>query len=203
MKASTGRQCRWRGIGAASRSHSREKLAWSLPKGRNLLRLFISAIFLLPSFQLCAEEPIEHPFIEAKDVKSETCLTCHPEKKEGKFVHSAVGMGCENCHQIVSERNKTTITLFATGGDLCAKCHEVEKDPVLHGPYKEGQCLSCRAPHASTLANLLVSAKGVERLCEACHRAIDEQKRAKSNHNHRCSRNPRGRCISRHHLART
>jgi len=228
------------------------------------LLLLLLPIFLLPPFQVCAEEPIEHPFIEPKDIKSQTCLTCHPEKKEGKFVHSALGMGCGNCHQAISEKNKTTITLVATGGNLCAKCHETRKDPVLHGPYKNGQCLtchdphssefkaqtraegnslclechapkrstadpvtlfslqkiskadfeaipkieldptlrfghprathpvaavadplrggermsclSCHAPHASTLQNLLVSAKGGGDVCAACHRAIDEQK---------------------------
>jgi predicted CXXCH cytochrome family protein len=231
------------------------------------LHLLLLAIFLLPPFQVCAEEPIEHPFIEPKDIKSQTCLTCHPEKKEGKFVHSAVGMGCENCHHATSEKYRTKITLVATGGDLCAKCHETRKDPVLHGPYKNGQCLtchdphssefkaqtrtagnslclechapnrvtaetvtlfslqkiskvdfgaipkiqldptlrfghpwathpvaevadplhggekmsclSCHAPHASTLQNLLVSAKGGGDVCDACHRAINEQKGAK------------------------
>jgi predicted CXXCH cytochrome family protein len=178
-------------------------------------------------------------------------------------------MGCENCHHIVSEKNKTTITLFATGGDLCAKCHEATKDSVMHGPYENGQCLichdphasefkaqtrsavnwlclechapkpvigdavsifdlqtiskadfeaipkikldttlrfghprpthpvaevsdplhggekmsclSCHNPHASTLPSLLVSAKGGGNVCDACHRAIDDQKEAKPN----------------------
>jgi predicted CXXCH cytochrome family protein len=222
---------------------------------------------LLSPFVASAEEAIEHPFIEQKDIKPETCLTCHPEEKGGRFVHTAVGMGCENCHQVVSRRDQTTISLLATGGDLCAKCHEAKKDPVLHGPYRNGQCLichdphatefkaqtraagnslclechlprpatadtvslfsvqrisradfeaipkiqldptlrfghpwathpvaqaadplhaggrmsclSCHTPHASMLPNLLVLAKGGEGLCEACHRAIDEQKEAK------------------------
>jgi predicted CXXCH cytochrome family protein len=224
-------------------------------------------ICLLSPFGVYAEEPIEHPLIQPKDIKPATCLTCHPEKKEGRFVHTAVGMGCENCHHIISEKNKTTITLFATGGDLCAQCHEAKKDPVLHGPYKNGQCLichdphssqfkaqtrsagnslclechapkrvtadaislfslqkiskadfeaipkieldptlgfghpcathpvaevadplhggermsclSCHAPHASTLPNLLVLAKGGGDVCDACHRAISKQKEAK------------------------
>jgi predicted CXXCH cytochrome family protein len=225
-------------------------------------------ICLLSPFRLYAEEPIEHPYyIDPKDIKPQTCLICHPEKKEGKFVHTAVGMGCENCHRITSQKNNTTITLFATGGSLCAKCHEAKREAVLHGPYKEGQCLichdphssefkaqtrsagnslclechapkpatagtvslfsveevskadfeaipkikldptlrfghpcdahpvaeaadpshdgermsclSCHAPHASTLPNLLVLAKGGGDLCHACHQAIDKQKEAK------------------------
>ena len=236
-------------------------------KVNRTFHFLLLAISLLPPFQVCAEEPIEHPFLEQKDIKSETCLTCHPEKEEGKFVHSAVGMGCENCHHATSEKCRTKITLVATGGDLCAKCHEARKDPVLHGPYRKGECLtchdphssdfkaqtrtagnslclechapkratadtvtlfslqkiskvdfeaipkiqldptlrfghptathpvaevadplhggekmsclSCHAPHASTLQNLLVSAKGGGDVCDACHRAMGAQKEAK------------------------
>jgi len=224
---------------------------------------------LWSSFGVFAEEPVEHPFIEPKEIKTETCLTCHPEKQEGRFVHTAVKMGCENCHHIISEHNKTTITLPASGGESCARCHAAEKDPVVHGPYKNGQCLichdphssefkaqtraagnslclechalrpstartvslfnlqriskadfeaipkveldptqrfghprpahpvaevadplhkgekmsclSCHAPHSSTLPNLLVLSKDGENVCNACHRAIDEQKEAKPN----------------------
>lgn len=131
------------------------------------MHLFLWAIFLLPRFQIGANEPIEHPFIESKDVKPETCLTCHPEKKQGKFVHTAARMGCQNCHQVISERNKTTITLVAPGGELCAKCHEARNDPVLHGPYKDGQCLICHDPHSSEFKAQTRSPGNS--LCLECH----------------------------------
>ena len=131
------------------------------------LLLLLLAFLALLSPRVFAEEPIAHPFIEQKDIKSETCLTCHPEKKQGKFVHSAVGMGCENCHQATSEKNKTTINLVATGGDLCAICHEAAKDPVLHGPYKNGQCLTCHDPHSSEFKAQTRAA--ANSLCLACH----------------------------------
>ena len=114
-----------------------------------------------------AEEPIAHPFIEQKDIKSETCLNCHPEKKQGKFVHSAVGMGCENCHQATSEKDKTTINLIATGGDLCAMCHEAKKDPVQHEPFKAGQCLVCHDPHTGDYK--AQTRAPVNTLCFSCH----------------------------------
>jgi predicted CXXCH cytochrome family protein len=120
------------------------------------------------------EQNLEHPFIEQKDIKSETCLTCHPQKKQGKFVHTAVGMGCENCHQAVSENGKTTITPVATGGALCAMCHEAAKDPVLHGPYKNGECLTCHDPHSSEFKAHTRAAGNS--LCLACH----ELKQARS-----------------------
>ena len=124
-------------------------------------------ICLLLPFGVCAEEPIEHPFIEPRDIKPETCLTCHPEKMARRFVHTAVRMGCKNCHHIISEKNKTTMTLFAAEGDLCAKCHEVKKGPVLHGPYEKGQCLICHDPHSSEFK--AQTRAEVNSLCLACH----------------------------------
>jgi predicted CXXCH cytochrome family protein len=133
----------------------------------NSFTLLLLGIFLLGPFQVRVEEPIEHPFVEPNDIKPETCLTCHPEKKEGKFVHSAVSMGCQNCHQAISEKNKTTITLLATGGELCAMCHEADTGPVLHGPYKTGQCLVCHDPHSSQFKAQTRSAGNS--LCLECH----------------------------------
>jgi len=94
------------------------------PKTGNLLKIVLVAMFLsaviLIGFnrRTPAAQTTEHPYIAPDDIKSETCLTCHPDKKEGKFVHTAVGMGCENCHQAASEKEKekTSITLVATGG---------------------------------------------------------------------------------------
>lgn len=124
-------------------------------------------LFLGLGQQTAQGQTTEHPFIESKDIKSETCLTCHPDKKEGKFVHTAVGMGCENCHQATSENNKTTITPVATGAELCALCHEAKKDPVLHAPYKVGQCLTCHEPHSSNFPREVRAATNM--LCLSCH----------------------------------
>jgi predicted CXXCH cytochrome family protein len=129
--------------------------------------LLLSIFLFLRVSQTSAERPIEHPYIEAKDIKPETCLTCHPEKRQGKFVHTAARNGCENCHQVVSEGNRTGITLVATGAELCAKCHEVKKGPVLHGPYENGQCLLCHDPHSSEFEAQTRSA--VDSLCLECH----------------------------------
>jgi predicted CXXCH cytochrome family protein len=125
------------------------------------------AICLLAPFWVHAEEAVEHPLIAPKDINPVTCLTCHPEKKEGRFVHTAIGMGCESCHHIVSEKNKTTITLLAAGGGLCAKCHEATNAPVLHGPYKNGQCLVCHDPHSSPFQAQTRAAGNS--LCLECH----------------------------------
>lgn len=137
--------------------------------------LFLVGVVLVGNCRLRGEEKSEHPFIEAKDMKSETCLTCHPEMKEGKFVHSAIAAGCESCHQATSEKETTKMALIATGGELCAMCHEAKKEPVLHGPYKNGQCLMCHNPHASEF-KAQTRASG-NSLCLECHAA----RRATSN----------------------
>lgn len=136
-------------------------------KGNLTLRSLLLAIMVLLAHQVLAEEPIAHPLIEQKAIKSETCLTCHPEKKQGKFVHSAVSMGCQNCHEAASEKNSTSIALVATGGNLCAKCHEASKDPVQHEPFKAGQCLVCHDPHTSDFK--AQTRAPVNTLCFSCH----------------------------------
>lgn len=115
------------------------------------------------------QEKAGHPYIEQSDLKTGTCLRCHPHEQEGKFVHSAMNSGCGSCHQATSDKENqvTTITLTATGGDLCAMCHEVSRDPVIHGPVKSGQCLSCHDPHGSEF-KAHTRADG-NALCLACH----------------------------------
>ncbi len=140
-----------------------------------LLLLVTSAVCASRVSKLSAEdatdqhylETVDHPSLETKDLKTETCLKCHPAKNQEKFVHTAVGMGCQNCHRAASAQGKTTITLVATGGDLCAKCHEIKKDPVIHGPYKAGQCLICHNPHTSAYPGQTRTA--VNTLCLSCH----------------------------------
>jgi len=127
----------------------------------------LSALCLLLTLGAGAEEPIEHPFIEPRDIKTAECLTCHPEKMAARFVHTSVKSGCENCHHIVSGKNRTSITLLAAGGDLCARCHEVRKNGVLHGPYEKGKCLICHDPHASEFKAQTRSA--INSLCLECH----------------------------------
>ena len=132
--------------------------------------LFCLLGFALPlsaDLQVAPEQTTEHPFIEPNAIKSETCLTCHPDKKEGKFVHSAVAMGCESCHRATSESSKTTVTLVATGEGLCVMCHEAKKEPVVHGPYGTGQCLVCHNPHSSDFPGETRAV--TETLCMSCH----------------------------------
>jgi predicted CXXCH cytochrome family protein len=135
-----------------------------------------SAVFLLSILTILlfssgaatrAQVTTEHPFIKPQEIKSGTCLICHPDKEEGKYVHSAVAAGCQNCHQVTSKNSATTIVLLATGGELCNMCHEMKSDPVLHGPYRNGQCMICHNPHTSNFPRQLRADPNT--LCLSCH----------------------------------
>lgn len=112
-------------------------------------------------------ETLNHPYVDEKELKSDTCLTCHPTKNQGKHVHAAVGMGCEGCHQAISRDGQTMITLLATGGSLCAKCHAINNNRVQHAPYAQGQCLICHNPHSG--AYPAETRAAVSTLCLVCH----------------------------------
>jgi predicted CXXCH cytochrome family protein len=131
--------------------------------------LVLSAIWASRISIFAADDTVEHPFIDKRDIKSETCLTCHPDKKDGRFVHPAAAMGCQNCHLAASRDEKTTITLIATGGDLCARCHEAKKASVVHGPYQAGLCLVCHDPHTGNFPRQTRAQANT--LCLGCHGA--------------------------------
>jgi predicted CXXCH cytochrome family protein len=129
--------------------------------------LVLSAFPFQKLSRIFAQGTLDHPFIETKDLKSDTCLTCHATKKAAKFVHTAVGMGCENCHQAASKNNETTITLVADGGDLCARCHAATNGRVLHQPYQAGRCLICHDPHSGGYSGQIRAQVNV--LCLGCY----------------------------------
>ena len=107
--------------------------------------------------------------MEGSEISSDLCLKCHPDKDEGKIVHTALDVLCENCHQVASDKvaRKTRITLQATGGELCGKCHEAEQQQVVHAPYASGECILCHQPHTSNFPGLLRAEQ--DTLCGSCH----------------------------------
>ncbi len=134
--------------------------------------LFLPALSAIVAFhvsKITAEEILEHPFIAQNEIKSETCLTCHPGKKDGKFVHTALALGCLSCHRVTSEKNTTTVNFVATGSALCATCHQPQKGRLLHKPFADGQCLICHNPHASEFK--AQTRASVDSLCLSCHGA--------------------------------
>jgi predicted CXXCH cytochrome family protein len=133
--------------------------------------IILSGRFLGLDRTSSARTVTEHPYVAPEDIKSETCLACHPDKLEGKFIHKAVANGCESCHQTMSEkeRESTTIKLLAVGGGLCATCHAAKEEAVTHWPYKNGQCTLCHEPHTSNFPGQ-ARAEALT-LCMSCHGA--------------------------------
>jgi predicted CXXCH cytochrome family protein len=127
--------------------------------------LWIAAIWLTGS-TLCATTQT-HPVELAPDTDSSTCVECHASLQEGKYVHTAMSMGCLTCHAIKRDGGITTVTLVAPANQLCFTCHQKSSDPVQHQPYSEGMCVACHSPHSSNFpAHTLVAE---QELCMGCH----------------------------------
>ena len=129
--------------------------------------ILLSALPTLMIRPVSGQEGAGHPYISPAQVKPQTCLTCHPGKLEGKFVHAAVRLGCDQCHRISSQDQTTTITLPKSGGELCAKCHEREQFAMTHEPYGSGECLVCHNPHSSDFP--AQTRAPADTLCLSCH----------------------------------
>jgi len=109
----------------------------------------------------------QHPVLLPAKVDAAKCLECHKDKATGKYVHTAVSMGCTVCHTVANVKGATYITLSSRPNQLCFTCHALSTDPDLHLPYKEGNCIFCHSPHSSDFpAQLYASPQDV---CMACH----------------------------------
>ena len=108
-----------------------------------------------------------HPVPLDPNAPATACLQCHSDLQKGKYVHTAMSMGCTTCHTVTNENGVTRVTLIAPTDQLCESCHALSTDKVLHGPYREGLCVACHSPHASDFpAHTWASAQDI---CLGCH----------------------------------
>ncbi len=150
------------------------------------------ALTALAPYRMAAQDVFQqHPSIEAKNFKTETCVTCHTDKKKGKVVHPALEAGCEVCHVGQETESGFKISLVAGGNDLCFTCHndkkpDLAKAPSTHWPVVKSKCITCHDPHSSANENLLrepvqgTTAK--ENLCLTCHKDIAALLASKNQH---------------------
>jgi len=110
----------------------------------------------------------QHPVALDPNASSTTCLKCHGDLQKGRYVHTAMSMGCTTCHTVQMEKGVTRVTLTSPTVQLCVSCHVLSTtDKVLHGPYREGLCVACHSPHASDFpAHMWASAQDI---CMGCH----------------------------------
>ena len=125
----------------------------------------ICTVYLV-TLSVCAQA-VEHPVPLGKNPDPSVCAQCHSDKSQGKYVHSAIAMGCTTCHDVTSAKGVTLITLVSPQNDLCFTCHEKSNDKVLHGPYAEGLCIACHSPHTGNYPNQLLADS--QDLCLGCH----------------------------------
>ena len=118
-----------------------------------------------------------HPVPLEKNTDSAKCAECHQDKAKGKFVHSAIPMGCTTCHEIRVTKDVTRIKLTATTPQaLCFTCHSGMNPADLKGtvhPPAVRDCLKCHDPHTSDFKyQLLKPTSGTaknDNLCLTCH----------------------------------
>jgi predicted CXXCH cytochrome family protein len=131
-----------------------------------LYKYFIALLSLYIAVP-CRADLHRHPVSLPANVEPSKCLQCHNDKATGKYVHTAISMGCTVCHSIANAKSATYVTLSSPLNQLCFTCHTLSTDSVQHPPYKEGNCVFCHSPHASNFpAHLYASPQDV---CMACH----------------------------------
>ena len=117
-----------------------------------------------------------HPVPLDKNTDSAKCIECHEDKAKGKFVHSAIAMGCTSCHEIRVAKDVTRVKLItATPAALCLTCHADKNAADLKGtvhPPAVRDCLKCHSPHQSDYKYQLLKPESGDKsqnLCLSCH----------------------------------
>jgi predicted CXXCH cytochrome family protein len=142
-----------------------------------VLRLFRSAAIILVAFTALVANAKLHPVPLDSKTDSAKCLECHTDKSKGAHVHSAMALGCLNCHEIRATKTETRVKLKTVATvSLCLACH-AEKDASniksrVHPPAAR-DCIKCHDPHQSANEKQLlkpVSGGKGENLCLDCHK---------------------------------
>jgi predicted CXXCH cytochrome family protein len=140
--------------------------------------LLIVVLILFTLIALLASRALGavHPVPLDKNVDAAKCLECHEDKSKGKFVHSAIAMGCLSCHEVRVNKDITRIKLTTTTPQsLCITCHADKDAATLKGtihPPAVRDCLKCHDPHTSDNKFQLLKATSGEKkdnLCLTCH----------------------------------
>lgn len=139
----------------------------------------IAVLILLNAISITARAAI-HPVPLDPKADPATCAQCHEDKTKGKFVHTAIGMGCMACHEIRASKTNKEITrvklITATPVALCITCHADKKASDIKGkvhPPAVRDCVKCHDPHTSDNKYQLRKAESGDtkdtNLCLTCH----------------------------------
>ena len=108
---------------------------------------------------------------------ADSCVTtaCHQNIAALKNPHQPVNEGdCSSCHRRKTNQHPLpggrSFEAKAQGAVLCNQCHETRgRNKYVHGPVKEGSCISCHNPHGNAFPNLLDVGADQAALCFGCH----------------------------------
>ena len=138
--------------------------------------VFVVILFALVALLVSRATAAIHPVPLDKNVDAAKCLECHEDKSKGKFVHSAIAMGCLSCHQVRTNKDVTHVTLnTAVPYKVCLSCHDDKNASKLQGhihPPAVRECLKCHDPHTSDNKNQLLKPEVGDKkdnLCLTCH----------------------------------
>jgi len=140
------------------------------------LAIVIFILFVLIALLVSRATAAIHPVPLDKNIDGAKCLECHEDKSKGKFVHSAIAMGCLSCHQVRTNKDVTHVTLITVVPyKVCLTCHEDKDAAKIKGhvhPPAVRECLACHDPHTSDNKNQLLKATSGDKkdnLCLTCH----------------------------------
>ena len=144
--------------------------------GGRPLALLVLILLAMVALLLSRASAAVHPIPLEKNVDAAKCLECHEDKSKGKFVHSAIAMGCLSCHEVRVNKDITRIKLITTTPQsLCITCHADKDAATLKGtvhPPAVRDCIKCHDPHTSdNKFQLLKATLGDKKdnLCLSCH----------------------------------
>lgn len=137
---------------------------------KSILGVILMAAGLVPAFAATHPVPLD------KNTDPAKCIECHEDKAKGKFVHSAIAMGCTTCHEIRVNKDVTRVKLTtSTPQALCITCHADKNAADLKGtvhPPAVRDCVKCHDPHQSDNKNQLLKPTSGDKganLCLDCH----------------------------------
>jgi predicted CXXCH cytochrome family protein len=135
----------------------------------SLLCLFIALILFTQLARSQAPADVwstggQHPVSIKADAN---CSECHSTLSQGKYVHTAMSMGCTTCHTVTQKAGATSVALTAPVNQICLTCHSLSSDKLQHLPYKLGDCIICHSPHSSDFPQHTWVAH--QDLCLGCH----------------------------------
>lgn len=84
-------------------------------------------------------------------------------------MHGPAASDCGVCHVQIGEPKDHKFSYVVEKEALCARCHALPHQNVMHAPVKDGKCMECHDPHGSDHKRIL-KLDPKRDLCLKCHK---------------------------------